>query len=53
MADRGNGIRLFNSRHALEQIFQEFEDEEESTAEDTTAIITSQLRHFVIQVHSA
>ena len=57
MADRGNGIRLFNSRKSLDKIFDEFdenededEDEEGEEDEDGTAVITSQLRHFVIQV---
>jgi hypothetical protein len=59
MADRGMGIRLFNSKSMLEAIFQEFEDEEDEeegdendakSSRDTTAIVTSQLRHFVIQV---
>ena len=60
MADRGNGIRLFNDRESLEKIFEEFEgeDEDEEKEEqegdagdhDGTAIVTSQLRHFVIQV---
>jgi tubulin---tyrosine ligase len=58
MADRGNGIRLFNDRKSLEDIFSEFEeqsDEEEEEDEEktanSTAVVTSQLRHFVIQVH--
>lgn len=55
MADRGMGIRLFNTRAALEQIFLEFEsagsDSGETEDEDSgTAVVTSQLRHFVIQV---
>lgn len=58
MADRGNGIRIFNSKMALEKIFEDFEDTEsdddaadESDGEqDKTAVVTSQLRHFVIQV---
>ena len=58
MADRGMGIRLFNTREGLLQIFESFEnehlDEEEfdddEIAGDATAVITSQLRHFVIQV---
>ncbi|KAF7339919.1 Tubulin-tyrosine ligase [Mycena venus] len=53
----GNGIRMFNSRAALEKIFEEFEDadsdddgEDKSDGEeDQTAVVTSQLRHFVIQ----
>lgn len=60
MADRGMGIRLFSSREALQQIFEGFEEDEDEegedrdTAEETkdeTAVVTSQLRHFVIQVH--
>ncbi|KAF9458209.1 tubulin-tyrosine ligase [Collybia nuda] len=56
MADRGMGIRLFNSKVSLQRIFEEFEgtDSEDSDNSDTnsnkgTAIVTSQLRHFVIQ----
>ncbi|KAJ3719732.1 tubulin-tyrosine ligase [Lentinula raphanica] len=52
MADRGNGIRLFNDRQTLEHILDEFEEKEEETEdeqESNTAVITSQLRHFVIQ----
>nr|GAT49776.1 predicted protein [Mycena chlorophos] len=52
MADRGNGVRMFNSRAALERIFEEFEeadDDDDDDEGDTTAVVTSQLRHFVIQ----
>ncbi|KAF5375006.1 hypothetical protein D9758_000128 [Tetrapyrgos nigripes] len=52
MADRGNGIRLFSDRKSLEDIFSEFEeqsDEEEEEQANPTAVVTSQLRHFVIQ----
>ncbi|KAJ6627243.1 tubulin-tyrosine ligase [Mycena sp. CBHHK59/15] len=54
MADRGNGIRLFNSKAALENIFQDFEetDSEDDDGEgegNKTSVVTSQLRHFVIQ----
>ncbi|KAG8698595.1 hypothetical protein FRC08_005826 [Ceratobasidium sp. 394] len=59
MADRGQGIRIFNSREALYAIFESFEDDSEDEeavdsdtqtgANDKTAVITSQLRHFVIQ----
>ncbi|KAF8584494.1 tubulin-tyrosine ligase, partial [Ramaria rubella] len=51
MADRGNGIRLFNSKEALRTIFEEFEDQSdgESTEIGVQDIIASQLRHFVIQ----
>ncbi|KAG0709025.1 tubulin-tyrosine ligase family-domain-containing protein [Suillus ampliporus] len=50
MADRGMGIRLFNSKDSLYQIFEEFEEysEDEDQTNDTS-VITSQLRHFVIQ----
>lgn len=53
MADRGNGLRLFHTKEELEAIFQEFEDQdsdEEDEGRDDTAIVTSQLRHFVVQV---
>jgi tubulin--tyrosine ligase len=60
MADRGMGIRLFDSKEALAAIFQEFEDDDDDDAEENeedagpsrgdTAVVTSQLRHFVIQV---
>ena len=57
MADRGMGLRLFHSREDLEAIFQEFEEEDiddENGERDSngpdTAVATSQLRHFVIQV---
>ncbi|CAE6521632.1 unnamed protein product, partial [Rhizoctonia solani] len=59
MADRGQGIRMFNSRESLQNIFESFEDnssDEETTGSDVdaqgnskTAVMTSQLRHFVIQ----
>ncbi|KAJ3895073.1 tubulin-tyrosine ligase [Lentinula edodes] len=55
MADRGNGIRIFNDRATLEKILEEFEDEsatddeEDEEQEPNTAVIISQLRHFVIQ----
>lgn len=59
MADRGMGIRLFDSKEALRDIFEGFdgelddedEDEDDSRPGDTS-VITSQLRHFVIQVRS-
>jgi tubulin--tyrosine ligase len=52
MADRGMGIRLFDSKDSLYKIFQEFEgDSDDEQVEDTgTSVMTSQLRHFVIQV---
>lgn len=53
MADRGMGIRLFNTREALRQIFEEFElsdSDDEECQSSQTAVVASQLRHFVIQV---
>ncbi|KAK2461796.1 hypothetical protein APHAL10511_006259 [Amanita phalloides] len=53
MADRGMGIRLFNTKDGLRCIFEEFEEDSEDEKVDadlsTTSVITSQLRHFVIQ----
>ena len=55
MADRGMGIRLFQSKEDLTRIFEEFEEEySEDETDDRplgdTTVMTSQLRHFVIQV---
>jgi tubulin---tyrosine ligase len=56
MADRGNGIRMFNSREGFEQILAEFEPESDSENEEqevgtnSSKVLTSQLRHFVVQV---
>jgi len=52
MADRGMGIRLFNSRDGLQSIFEDFEENEdaEDGDDDETAVVASQLRHFVVQV---
>jgi tubulin---tyrosine ligase len=55
MSDRGMGIRLFNSKETLQRIFEEFEgdsEEEEEEEADPTSVVTSQLRHFIIQVAS-
>lgn len=51
MADRGMGIRLFKSKAGLQAIFDAFNsDEEDSEGEESdTNVVTSQLRHFVIQ----
>ncbi|KAI9062970.1 tubulin-tyrosine ligase [Trametes sanguinea] len=57
MADRGNGLRLFHTKEELQEIFEEFEQDDsdnegEEGADDgrkDTAVVTSQLRHFVIQ----
>jgi len=58
MSDRGMGIRLFHTKGELQQIFDSFEEEQEDEDEkeqdeeaaDGTAVVISQLRHFVIQV---
>jgi len=52
MADRGMGIRLFNSKDSLYQIFEEFEEDSEDEDHSTidTSVVISQLRHFVVQV---
>jgi len=68
MADRGMGIRLFNSKESLRRTLEEFDDESESTsvagsgkseegndgqaAAADASIAISQLRHFVIQASS-
>ncbi|KIM48050.1 hypothetical protein M413DRAFT_439754 [Hebeloma cylindrosporum] len=53
MADRGMGIRIFHTKDELVRIFEEFDGEgsgdDESTEHGGTAVVTSQLRHFVIQ----
>ncbi|KIK47333.1 hypothetical protein CY34DRAFT_799494 [Suillus luteus UH-Slu-Lm8-n1] len=50
MADRGMGIRLFNSKDSLYQIFEEFEEYSEDEQQiDDTSVVMSQLRYFVIQ----
>ncbi|QRV90804.1 tubulin-tyrosine ligase [Ceratobasidium sp. AG-Ba] len=58
MADRGQGIRIFNSRESLYAIFESFDEDSDDEGEDEdaspehnekTAVMTSQLRHFVIQ----
>jgi len=55
MADRGMGIRIFHTKHELRSIFEEFEGEDldgdcQEEQGSRTAIATSQLRHFVLQV---
>jgi hypothetical protein len=56
MADRGMGIRIFHTKDELLSIFEEFDGEgldddgQESTENGGTAVVISQLRHFVIQV---
>lgn len=61
MADRGNGIRIFATLDQLEEIFIEFEPDSDEEDDDDkeeqhsasigkdTSVMTSQLRHFVIQ----
>lgn len=54
MSDRGQGIRLFKTIEQLQQIFDSFEelptdDEGEDATEENHGVITSQLRHFVVQ----
>lgn len=68
MADRGMGIRMFDSKEALQGIFEAFEEDEDDELEedesdteqgrdeetrDNTAVVISQLRHFVIQVKNS
>jgi hypothetical protein len=55
MADRGMGIRLFNSKNQLQRIFEGFESDDDGEDEgnagaSNTAVVISQLRHFVVQV---
>lgn len=60
MSDRGQGIRLFDSEEALQAIFDQWEEErpdsdDEEDDEDADMhdggeyIMTSQLRHFIVQ----
>ncbi|KAH7883734.1 tubulin-tyrosine ligase family-domain-containing protein [Phlebopus sp. FC_14] len=51
MADRGMGIRMFHDKNSLYRIFLEFDGdhEDEETDDVGTSVMTSQLRHFVIQ----
>lgn len=64
MSDRGQGIRLFQTIDNLQAIFDSFEgdesdeDDEPETADnvekaDNNGIITSQLRHFIVQEYVA
>lgn len=56
MADRGMGIRLFRTKEGLRAILESFEADDDDNEDvedkkgDGTAIVASQLRHFVIQV---
>lgn len=59
MADRGMGIRVFNSKETLQRILEDFDDscsdgdgDDDVAADETvtnTSVAISQLRHFVIQ----
>lgn len=51
MSDRGQGIRLFQTIPGLQKIFDDFEgsDDEEEVEEENHNIMTSQLRHFIVQ----
>jgi len=54
MSDRGQGIRIFQNIEQLQAIFDSFEEDEtdeegEDAAEENHGVITSQLRHFVVQ----
>lgn len=63
MSDRGQGIRLFSTIEELQKIFEDFEEPEEEDEEDNgdeqeaseaqattkNSVITSQLRHFLVQ----
>lgn len=59
MSDRGQGIRIFNSEDQLREIFEEWdvdsdeedasEAEEDGSAAPNTGVVTSQLRHFLVQ----
>lgn len=54
MADKGQGIRLFDSKEMLQGILEGFEDdsdeEEEEEAESSTRVSLSMMRDWVIQV---
>ena len=54
MADRGMGIRLFDSKDGLLSVFEKFEENEgaEDEGDGDTGVVVSQLRHFVVQVCS-
>lgn len=64
MSDRGHGIRLFSSEEELRSIFEEWESDAPDSdaseaddipheispgAEEKSGIMTSQLRHFIVQ----
>jgi tubulin---tyrosine ligase len=55
MSDRAQGIRIFNTIDGLQEIFDKYEEEEDENDEEdddnnvSSGIITSQLRHFIVQ----
>lgn len=53
MADKGQGIRMFQTIEQLQAIFEAFEEESDVNNDDLDTekdgIIVSQLRHFVVQ----
>ncbi|KAH3682522.1 hypothetical protein WICPIJ_006513 [Wickerhamomyces pijperi] len=58
MSDRGQGIRLFQTIDQLQTIFDSFEEEDtdaegEECTEGNNGVITSQLRHFIVQKYIA
>lgn len=62
MSDRAQGIRVFTTIDGLQAIFDEFEegnisdDEDDANADDADdnrGVITSQLRHFIVQEYIA
>ncbi|CCH45978.1 hypothetical protein BN7_5565 [Wickerhamomyces ciferrii] len=57
MSDRGQGIRIFQTIDQLQKIFDSFEqedsDDEEDEDQDNNGVITSQLRHFVVQEYKS
>lgn len=58
MSDRGQGIRIFRTIDGLQEIFDSFEEQEqeqdnEEEEEGETGVVTSQMRHFVVQKYVA
>lgn len=49
MSDKGQGIRIFKSIDQLQAIFDSFEEDDTDDEDDTNKIVTSQLRHFIVQ----
>lgn len=52
MSDKGQGIRIFKTIEQLQDIFDSFEEDEtddEDVGQDSNKVVTSQLRHFIVQ----